>query len=873
MNRSQRATRLVRRIFLVIALVLGLAAVGVLLQYKLGKLFIVSMEQNVARQTVDLSIMAEERFERELVSLRLAAEYIEPYELEQRIRFFQIRTRSLRKGVHIGLMRVDGTPLFGPALSATDFPRLTIAMRGKDVIDYHPSLGLVFIVPVFRQGNVTCLIYRLYENSLLVDLFGLADYNKDIRVLIQERSGLTIVPYKNFNYEDREFFRTHEVVEGFTEIRRMLFLQHSASVYVESKQGRFFLFGADLPRTNCSLIGYVPLTTIVGNIARVHNQLLMVLVLILLVFALICITFLVLQARTEEGEILSREKELADKSNRAKSAFLASMSHEIRTPVNAIMGMNEMILRESDNPRLNDYAHNIKQASETLLAIINDILDFSRIESGKLEIVPTVYKVSTLLSDVAMMIAPRARQKHLYFSIHVDPLLPDGLCGDMVRIQQIIINLLTNAVKYTREGSVRLSVNFEQQSEQQLVLWLVIADTGIGIQEADKARLFHGFERFDAERNRNIEGTGLGLAITNDLVKRMGGTISFESEYGVGSTFTVLLPQHISDAKPIGNFSMKVLHQEKKLHRAFFHAPTARILVVDDNEMNLFVVVSLLKETGMSIDTCRSGRECLSRLLNNYYDLVLLDQMMPEMDGVQTMHAARKIVACADMPFIVFTANATSGAREALLAEGFAEYLSKPVQGEQLEKILVRFLPKDKVFLTSEEDGEESPISQPVEEAAQEHLSEQAPEATKTEKATMNVEKKTTENDLPPEFNDALGLGYCGGDHSLYHDLLSMFCQLWPKKKEELETSFANKDWTNYAIFIHALKSSSRSIGGERLSDLAKMLEMAAKAQINGAQDKEVQLALLETRHAEALKLGQSLVDTAKAYVLQQFSA
>ncbi|MBO4335906.1 MAG: response regulator [Desulfovibrio sp.] len=826
------------------------------------------MEQNVARQTVDLAVMAEERFERELVSLRLAAEYLEPYEVEQRKRFFQIRSKSLRKGVHIGLMRLDGQSIYGRPLSVKDFSRLYIAYRGNDVIDYHPSLGLIFIVPVYHQGNVSGLLYRLYDNSLLVDLFGLANYNEDIRLLIQERSGLTIVPNKHFSREDREFFRSANVVEGFAEVRRKLFSRRSAAVFVQNEKGRFFVFGADLPRTNCSLMGYVPWTTIVGNIARIHDQLLAVLLLVLLVFGLICIAFLVLQSRSEENEILSREKELADKSNMAKSAFLANMSHEIRTPVNAIMGMNEMIMRESDNPKLNDYAYNIKQASETLLAIINDILDFSRIESGKLEIMPKAYTVSSMLNDVAMMIAPRARQKHLYFNVRVDPLLPDGLCGDMVRIQQIIMNLLTNAVKYTREGSVRLSVSYESQGEDQIILWLVVADTGIGIQEADKARLFHGFERFDTERNRNIEGTGLGLAITNDLVKRMHGTISFESEYGVGTTFTVLLPQTVLDTRPIGNFSMHTLHQEKKEHQVVFRAPQARLLVVDDNEMNLFVVVSLLKETGIGIDTCRSGQEALNKLLNNYYDLVLLDQMMPEMDGVQTLQAAKKIAACAEIPFIVFTANATSGAREALLAEGFVEYLSKPVQGEELEKVLAKFLPRDKVYLNGKESerqekadaplGETQPVAEKPIASASEHTA--SPEPSK---------QASPESRELSEFNVELGLSYSGGDRGLYNDLLSMFCQLWPKKKEDLEAAFSKEDWPNYAILIHALKSSALSVGGEQLSDLAKKLEMAAKAQSQG--EAQESLAFLHDNHAKAMLLGQSLVLKAKAYVLEQF--
>ncbi len=402
----------------------------------------------------------------------------------------------------------------------------------------------------------------------------------------------------------------------------------------------------------------------------------------------------------------------ADRANHSKSEFLANMSHEIRTPINAVLGMNEMILRESDNDKITSYARNVESSGKNLLSIINDILDFSKIEAGHMEIVENNYKLSKLLNDLNSMIRFRAEKKGLEFDIYVDKDLPDELYGDEVRIRQVVTNLLTNSVKYTPEGNVSLTVegfrrddNTEEGSieltDDELLLTFAVSDTGIGIREEDKERLFSQFERVDMDQTRTIEGTGLGLAITYDLTAMMGGRIDVSSSYGVGSTFTVKIPQKVIGDEPIGDYSVETPEAEEiENYKESFTAPGAKILVVDDTALNLLVFRELLKKTEVQIDTARSAGEAVRLTMDTAYDVIFMDQRMPHTDGIQAMHMIREQHGGSnrETPIICLTADAVSGARERYIAAGFVDYLTKPVESEKLERMLCRYLPEDKVI-------------------------------------------------------------------------------------------------------------------------------------------------------------------------------
>ncbi len=400
-----------------------------------------------------------------------------------------------------------------------------------------------------------------------------------------------------------------------------------------------------------------------------------------------------------------QKRQQAVLSSKAQAQFLANMSHEIRTPINAVIGMNEMILRENENETIQEYAYNIKSSSTMLLGLVNDVLDFSKIESGQLELVEESYNLADLIQAELVLSNARAVGKPIDIHVEVDQDLPTRLFGDELRIKQIVTNLLSNAVKYTKEGSVTLKVNFEW-NDDEIMLYFIVSDTGIGIKQEDLEKLFSGFKRLELNKNRNIEGTGLGLNIAKSLVELMNGTINVESEYGKGSTFTVSIPQSVVDRTPIGDMkeNTKKNRKEQNAKKGTFLAPEASVLVVDDNMMNLAVTKALLKRTKMHLEMVESGRDCLKVTKDRYFDIILLDHMMPELDGIETLQMLR---ADENNPnrntvVIALTANAIAGCREMYLEHGFDDYCSKPIKGEVLDALMIQHLPKEKVQLLEE---------------------------------------------------------------------------------------------------------------------------------------------------------------------------
>lgn len=392
---------------------------------------------------------------------------------------------------------------------------------------------------------------------------------------------------------------------------------------------------------------------------------------------------------------IEKEKQAAIAASQSKAQFLASMSHEIRTPINTVLGMNEMILRENKDEAIEEYAYNIKSASQMLLGIINDVLDFSKIEAGKLQIVENDYRVAIMLNDVVQGIIPRLKEKKLELKLEIDEEIPAVLKGDEIRIKQILNNLLSNAAKYTERGVVTFSAKGVYQ-ESCFGLRFSVIDTGIGIKEEDLGRLFESFRRLELEKNRYIQGTGLGLNITKQLVSNMSGKIDVKSIYGKGSCFTVWIPQQIVDETPMGSIEHPHRRKEKAEgeKETFLYAPNAKVLVVDDNKMNLKVVKGLLKRTGIQLDFATGGNECLQKTKEKMYDLILMDHMMPEPDGVQTLQMLRNDAANRNRntAVIVLTANAIAGMEEEYLKEGFAGYLSKPITGEKLEEMIAKYV-------------------------------------------------------------------------------------------------------------------------------------------------------------------------------------
>ncbi len=419
-----------------------------------------------------------------------------------------------------------------------------------------------------------------------------------------------------------------------------------------------------------------------------------------------------IKAYDEERKLIEKQKEEMEKIVRSKDTFFANMSHEIRTPINTIIGLNEMTLREDISDEIAENAINIQNASKMLLTTINDILDLSKLESGKMEMVMTQYEVSSIFSDLVNLIWIRAQQKELEFKVDIDPEIPSMLYGDDVRLKQVITNLLTNAVKYTETGSVTLSAKGERVQPDVILLRISVEDTGKGMRKESLESLFDAFKRVDENDNRNIEGTGLGLAISKQLIEMMGGKISVDSVYHKGSVFTIEIEQHIVNPNPIGiiDFAAQKQMSNRTKYKQRFMAPDARILVVDDNDMNRMVAIKLLRGTKVKVDTVGSGKECLKKTAENAYHVILMDHMMPDMDGEETLKAVRAQAKgfCQKTPVIALTANVMSNADQIYRDMGFDGYLAKPVNSALLENSLLKFLPPQLIEYAGDEGTEDS---------------------------------------------------------------------------------------------------------------------------------------------------------------------
>lgn len=558
---------------------------------------------------------------------------------------------------------------------------------------------------------------------------------------------------------------------------------------------------------------------------------------LLLLLILGMIIFLRVESRAKEEEISRVIRATEDKANRAKSDFLANMSHEIRTPINAILGMNEMVMRETEKDSIRGYSKKIQNASQALLSLINDILDFSKMESGCIEIEEGEYELQTLVNDAVNIIQPEAEQKDLLFLSKVDRGLPKVLSGDEVRIRQVLVHILKNAVKYTKEGKIIFVVSGNVDKDNNMVeLKFKITDTGVGIRRADLPDLFKKFERADLVKNRNIEGVGLGLSISYQLMQRMGGHIEAESVYGEGSEFTVTLPQKIVNMDSSDAPSRNMAERDGMSSGEYLLAEGAEILLVDDNEVNLFVVQNLLERTKAHVTKCSSGKECLQMMKKKHFDLIFLDHMMPELDGIEIVQISREMKnnKCLDTPMIALTANAVSGARDIYVKEGFQDYLSKPVNGGQLEEILRKYLPEElyrvekKPEVAETDKKADEDVAGDRQKTKKEHHSNMAViEIVPSSKSSKEVEKL--------DFLDIeTGVEYSGGDEEMYREFLTMFCDVKAENERKIQESYEQSDWKQYVTLVHALKSSSLTIGGVILSEAAKALELEGKKYLDG---------------------------------------
>jgi len=788
-------------------------AVFALLPFLIGVLLFARMKTVLNSYTVDyvetqaksLTELASQRLSSRTDELERVAGYLRNGVVEEE-RMGEVAERLLPNvnNTLLGIVRLGGSAVSGQSMPPSEYPAIQNAFRGNSTARYRQDEGIMFAAPIYNEDRIKYVLYELFDDDALLKGFGTNYFDGKATYMLADDAQQVVIP----GYE-QAVVKVDGVQMSFSRLAADMMRSGFGAQHLNVSGGDdIYFFASELEQPNIFLFGVIPYKAVVRELMSLFGVVSMVFLILMVLFCIGTIQIVRTDAKAREGDELRRAKESVEAAYSSKSRFLANMSHELRTPLNAIMGMDEMILRQSTDTFIREWAMDIKSASQILLALINDVLDFTKIESGMLTIQPGEYKLVSMIRELNLLSENRARAKSLEFELDIQPELPMELIGDDLRLQQILTNLLTNALKYTRYGSVTLHISQRSREGDKIVLHCAVIDTGSGIKSEDIEKLMKvtPFTRVDENRNRNVEGSGLGLPIIINLLRLMGSELKVESVYGKGSTFWFDVEQKVLDDTPIGNIRDRLEDEVKEYaHSTSLYAPRARVMVVDDNAFNRKIFVNLLMDTKIQVTPVSSGAKCLQLVQQEHFDLIFMDHLMPEMDGMETLRRLKQLPdnLCKDTPVIALTANVYNGAQEQYVALGFDAFLAKPIASDKLENLLMKMLPSEYL--------EEPP----------------ADLKTKSSEITQDLAAK---EELPEI--DGVNWGFAQlniKDSQLLWDALCDFYESLDGEMSEITELAADisdeASLKNYRTRVHALKSTSALVGILSVSELARLLE------------------------------------------------
>lgn len=789
--------------------------IGILLFARLNTVANNYAENLVEMQARSLTDLASQRLSSRTNELSRVAWYLRDGAVEEE-RMGDVSDRllpSVNESI-MGIVRLGGSAVSGKPMPPSEYPAIQNAFRGNSTVRYSQKEGIMFAAPIYNEDRIKYAMYELFDDDALLEGFGTDYFNGKASYMLADDAQQVVIS----GYE-QALVTVDGVEMSFSRLAAdMMRSGFGVQRLKVSSMEDIFFFVSEMDQPNIFIFGVVPYDAVSSNLTSFVGTVFLVFLALMVLFCIGAVQIVRMESKAREGDELRRAKESVEAAYSSKSRFLANMSHELRTPLNAIMGMDEMILRQSTDSYIREWAMDIKSASQILLALINDVLDFTKIESGMLTIQPGEYKLVSMIRELNLLSENRARAKSLDFELDIQPELPVAMIGDDLRLQQILTNLLTNALKYTRYGSVTLHISQKSRKGNTIVLHCAVIDTGSGIKSEDIEKLMQltPFTRVDENRNRNVEGSGLGLPIIINLLRLMGSELKVQSEYGRGSTFWFDVEQQVVDDTPIGNIRDRLDDEVKEYsHRTVCYAPKAHVMVVDDNAFNRKIFVNLLRDTKIQVTSVSSGAKCLQLAQQEHFDLIFMDHLMPEMDGMETLRRLRRLPdnLCEDTPVIALTANVYNGAQEQYVALGFDAFLAKPIASDRLETLLMKMLPAEYL--------------------------EEPPADLLTKSADMTQD--FAPQDELPEI-DGVNWGFAQLNIKDSQLLWDAFCDFYESLDGEMGeiTELADNvsdenSLKNYRTRVHSIKSTSAMVGILSISEMARLLEGFA---IEGNKDR-----------------------------------